>query len=298
MATAVDIEILRGVRAPSHGLLADAGRAARRNPVGTLAGMFCLLLVLLAIVGPAIAPHPADQTGFPRLQPPSATHPFGTDNLFRDMFSRIIVGARNSLGVGFASVAVGTLLGVLLGVTSGYFGRWWDALTGRGVDVLLAFPAIVFIIFFLSIFQPSFPTICVAIGLILTPGTTRIVRSATLGVRHQQYIEAAVAVGARPLRIMRSHVLPNVTAPIIVIVSVQIGIAILAEATISFLGLGISSANNPSWGRMLQETRPVWQAAWWTAVIPGVAISLAVVSFNIFGDALRDALDPRLRGTR
>ncbi|MGH2602056.1 MAG: ABC transporter permease, partial [Dehalococcoidia bacterium] len=158
--------------------------------------------------------------------------------------------------------------------------------------------AFVFTIIYLSIFQPSLPTIIMAIGLILTPGTTRIVRSATLGVRHQQYIEAAVAVGARPLRIMRSHVLPNVTAPIIVVVSVQIGIAILVEATISFLGLGISSANNPSWGRMLQETRPVWQAAWWTAVVPGVAISIAVVSFNIFGDALRDALDPRLRGTR
>jgi peptide/nickel transport system permease protein len=264
-----------------------------------VAAVMCFLLVLLAIFGPAIAPHPADQTGFPRLQPPSRTYPFGTDNLFRDMFSRIIVGARNSLGIGFASVAVGMVLGVALGITSGYFGGWWDTyIVGRAVEVMLAFPAIVFIIFFLSVFQPSFPTVCLAIGLILTPGTTRVVRSATLGVKYQQYIEAAVALGAQPLRVLRSHVLPNVVAPIIVIASVQIGIAILVEASISFLGLGVSSASNPSWGRMLQETRPVWQRAWWTAFVPGLAISLAVLSFNIFGDALRDALDPRLRGTR
>jgi peptide/nickel transport system permease protein len=214
------------------------------------------------------------------------------------MYSRIIVGARNSLGIGFASVAVGLVLGVTFGLTSGYFGRWWDLTVSRSVDVMLAYPAVVFIIFFVTIFQPSFPTIAVAIGLILMPGTVRVVRSATISVRHQQYIEGAVAVGSRPLRVLLRHVLPNVTAPIIVIASVQIGIAILIEATISFLGLGVSSASNPSWGRMLQETRPVWQAAWWTAVIPGAAISLAVLSFNIFGDALRDALDPRLRGTR
>src|SRR5439155_1588933 len=136
------------------------------NPVGAVAGVICVLLVALAIVGPAISPYNADQTGFARLHAPSRDHPFGTDNLFRDMYSRVIVGARNSLGVGFASVAVGMLLGVTLGVTSGYFGRWWDLVVGRVVDVMLAYPAIVFIIFFLSVFQPSFPTICVAIGLI------------------------------------------------------------------------------------------------------------------------------------
>jgi peptide/nickel transport system permease protein len=298
MTTAATLDAVYETRAAPRGRFSGLRLAARKNPVGAAAGVSCILLILLAIFGPAIAPHPADLSAFPRLQSPSQTYPFGTDNLFRDMFSRIIVGARNSLGVGFASVAVATTLGVILGVTSGYFGRWWDLLVGRGVDVMLGFPAIVFIIFFVSIFQPSFPTICIAIGLILTPGTTRVVRSATLAVRHQQYIEAGAAVGARPFRIMRSHILPNVAAPIIVIASVQIGTAILAEAAISFLGLGISSARNPSWGRMLQETRPVWRMAWWTAVIPGLAISVAVLSFNIFGDALRDALDPRLRGSR
>lgn len=298
MDARASIAVLREPRAVTPSLLGESMKAVRRNPVGAVAGVLCLLLIVLAIVGPMIAPYAADKTGFARLQAPTASHPFGTDNLFRDMFSRVIVGARNSLGVGFASVAVSTLLGVAFGVTSGYFGGWWDLIVGRVVEVMLSYPAIVFVIFFLTIFQPSFPTICVAIGLILTPGTTRIVRSATISVRHLQYIEAAVTLGARPLRILRVHVLPNVTASIIVVASVQIGIAILVEATISFLGLGISSARNPSWGRMLQETRPVWQVAWWTSIVPGAAISMAVLCFNIFGDALRDALDPRLRGSR
>jgi len=138
----------------------------------------------------------------------------------------------------------------------------------------------------------------VAIGLILTPYTTRVVRTAVLGVRNLQYIEAATALGSGHLRIMARHVLPNVAAPIIVVASVNIGLAILIEASVSFLGLGVSSDTNPSWGRMLQETRNVWQQAWWTAIIPGAAISVAVLAFNVFGDALRDALDPRLRGTR
>jgi peptide/nickel transport system permease protein len=225
-------------------------------------------------------------------------HPFGTDNLFRDIFSRIVVGSRNSLGVGFASVAISMTLGVMLGLTSGFRGGWWDLTVSRLIEVMLAYPALVFVIFFLSIFRPTFLTVCIAIGLILTPGTTRVIRGATIAVRHQPYLEAALVLGRGPLGIMWRHVLPNVMATIIVIASIQIGIAILTEATISFLGLSISTAANPSWGRMLQETRPVWQAAWWTAIVPGAAISLAVLCFNLFGDALRDALDPRLRGTR
>jgi len=189
------------------------------------------------------------------------------------------------------------VLGVCLGVTSGYLGGWWDLLVSRVIEVQLAFPPVVFVIFFVTIFRPSFLSLCLAIGLVLTPGTTRVVRGATIAVRHQPYLEAAVVLGNPPLRIMYRHVLANVAAPIIVIASIQIGVAILAESTISFLGLGVSSASNPSWGRMLQDTRTVWQAAWWTAVVPGAAISLAVLSFNLFGDALRDALDPRLRGS-
>jgi peptide/nickel transport system permease protein len=273
-------------------------RAAQRNPLGAAAGVACLLLILLAIFGPTIAPHRADASDFARLTPPSLAHPLGTDNLFRDIFSRVVVGARISLGVGFAAVFISTALGVVLGIASGYLGGICDLIVSRAIDVMLVYPGIVFLIFLVSIYQASFWTISIAIGLVLAPASTRVVRSATISVSHLQFIEAAVAVGCSPWRIMVRHVVPNVASSIIVIASIQIGIAILAEAAISFIGLGISSASNPSWGRMLQETRPVWQAAWWTAVAPGMAISMTVLCFNIFGDALRDALDPRLRGSR
>ena len=285
-----------------------AFRAMRRNPVGALAGLAILLLIFVATFGPgvtvpfvglevpSISPHDPTRLDYGRLQTPSLTHPFGTDNLARDMLARIIYGARNSLGVAFTAIAVSLLLGVLMGVSSGYLGGWVDMLTSRVIDIMIAYPALVFVIFFVTIFGREFWTVAVAIGLILVPGNVRIVRSATIGVR--QFIEAALSVGNSPLRIMYRHVLPNVVAPIIIIASVQIGVAILVEATLSFLGQGVSSATSPSWGRMLQETRPSWQAAWWTMIIPGAAISVAVVAFNVFGDALRDWLDPRLRGSR
>jgi peptide/nickel transport system permease protein len=297
-AESLDIDVRGQLRGESSGMLHGIGRAARKNPVGAVAGVFCLLLVLLAIFGPTLAPYEATRVDFARLAAPSAAHPFGTDNLLRDMFSRILIGTRTSLGVAFASIAVSTIFGVLLGITSGYLGGTVDMLVSRIIDVSLAFPPLVFLIFFLTIFTPTFFTVALAIGVVLTPGTTRVVRSSTIGVRHLQFIEAAVALGNSPFRIMYRHVFPNVAASIIVIASVQIGVAILIEAAISFLGLGVSSAANPSWGRMLQETRTVWQLGWWTCVVPGAAISIAVLSYNIFGDALRDALDPRLRGSR
>jgi peptide/nickel transport system permease protein len=272
-------------------------RLARRNPVGAVAGIVCILLIVMAIFAPAIAPYAADKVGFPRLRPPSAAHPFGTDNLFRDIYSRIIIGSRISLGVGFAAVAVGTLLGVTLGLVSGYTGGWVDLGVNRGMDTVMAFPPLVLAIFFLSIFRPTFATVSIAIGIIIMPSTARIVRGSVLSIRNLQYVEAARALGGGDRRIMLRHVLPNVVAPIIVIASIQIGNAILAEAALSFLSLGIATDAHPSWGKMLQDTRSVWQAAWWTAVIPGLAISIAVLAFNLFGDALRDILDPRLRGS-
>jgi peptide/nickel transport system permease protein len=273
-------------------------RAARKNPTGAAAGVVCVMLVLLAILGPTVAPYSPNRVDFPLLQAPTLSHPFGTDNLFRDLFSRIIFGARNSLGVGFAAIAVSLLLGVVLGVTSGFLRGTWDMVVSGCVDVLFAYPSLVLVIFLVTVFGRNFLTISVAIGLILTPYTIRVVRGATIVVRGQQYIEAAESVGASSFRIMYRHVLPNITPYIIVVASVNIGLAILIEASLSFLGLGVSSDTNPSWGRMLQETRPVWQEAWWTCIVPGAAISVAVIAFNIFGDALRDWLDPRLRGSR
>jgi peptide/nickel transport system permease protein len=256
------------------------------------------MMVFMALVGPYIAPHSATAIDGPFLEAPSWSYPFGTDNLFRDQFSRVLIGARISLGIGFGSVVISTVVGVVLGVTSGYAGGWWDMVVSRIIDLMIAFPPVVFLIFFLTILPPDFTTVCVSIGLVLAPGTTRVIRSSTIAVRNLQFIEAAVSTGCSPIRIMVHHILPNVTAAIIVMASVQIGTAILAEATISFLGLGVTDAAHPSWGRMLQESRQLWREAWWVAVIPGLALSLAVLSFNLFGDALRDALDPRLRGSR
>jgi peptide/nickel transport system permease protein len=298
MAVAADVEVGLQPRFRSPGWLRSGIRNSRKNPVGALAGFFCVLLIILAVLGPQISPYDANDISFERLTAPSRDHPFGVDHLSRDLFSRIIVGAKNSLGIAFTAIAVSTVIGIVLGVTSGYFGSTLDLGVSRFIDVMLAYPPLVFVIFMVAIFGREFATIAVGIGLILAPGTTRIVRSATIGVRNLAYIEAARSLGATDMRIMFRHVLPNVAAPIIVIASVNIGLAILIEAAVSFLGQGVSSPTNPSWGRMLQETRQYWQTSWWTMIFPGAAITFAVLAFNIFGDALRDWLDPRLRGSR
>ncbi len=280
-------------------------RTARSKPIGAIAAAICIILVLIAIGADVIAPQAADKVDpvkNPRLLAPSLEHPFGTDNLFRDIYSRILIGSRISLGVGFTSVFFGTLIGTTLGLVAGYFRGWVDLVVSRAIEVVLGFPPLVLAVFLLSIFLTDkgfsfkgFLILSLTIGIIIAPATARIVRGSVLAVRNLQYIEAAESIGNAPPRIMFRHVLPNVFAPIIVIASIQVGNAILAEAALSFLGLGISDDAHPSWGKMLQDTRNVWQQAWWTAFVPGMAISVAVLSFNLFGDALRDVLDPRLR---
>jgi peptide/nickel transport system permease protein len=281
---------------PRRSIGSSLWRIARQKPVGAIAAVVCLLLILVAIFAPLLAPHPPDQVAFPRLQSPSLSHPFGTDNLFRDVFSRTIVSSRVSLGVGFTAVFLATAVGALLGILSGYLGGWVDLLVSRLLDVVIGMPPLIFAIFMLTVFERNFTNVSMTIAIIYMPTTARIVRSSVLSVRNLQYIEAAQAVGNTPPAIMWRHVLPNVFAPIIVVASIQIGNAILTEAALSFLGLGIATDAQPSWGKMLQDSRPVWQAAWWMSIIPGGAISIAVLAFNLFGDALRDVLDPRLRG--
>jgi peptide/nickel transport system permease protein len=270
-------------------------KAAWRNPLGFFFGVVSVGLILAAIFGPTLAPYPADATNAPLLEAPSNAHPFGTDDLFRDIFSRILVGAQVTLGISLFSVLLATAFSIVFGLPSGYLGGKVDLAISRVLDVMLAFPALVFAIFFLTIFQPTFFTVALAIGLVMMPAAARIVRGAVIAIRGQAFIEAAVSIGASPTRIMFRHILPSVVPTIIITASIQIGIAVLLESGISFLGLGVSDAAHPSWGRMLQEMRPVWQEAWWTVVVPIAAISITVLSFNIFGDALRDWLDPRLR---
>jgi peptide/nickel transport system permease protein len=230
-----------------------------------------------------------------RCGAPDASHWFGSDFMGRDMFSRIVYGARISLAVGIGSTALGCLFGVILGLASGYLGGWTDLIVQRIVDVLQAMPVLVLALVMAASLGPSLTNTIIAIAIPLIPYSARVVRSNTLALREQPFVEAARAVGMSETRIAIRHVLPNTLAPLIVIATAQLGAAILTEASLSFLGLGIPEPY-PSWGRMLSESAAEYvRTAPWLVIFPGIAISLAVFGTNLLGDALRDILDPRLR---
>jgi peptide/nickel transport system permease protein len=269
---------------------------ARAKPLGTVSLAIILVLVLAAVFAEQVAPYdPLTQNYTAVLQPPSAAHPFGTDNLGRDVFSRIIFGARISLIVGLSAMLIGILGGTLLGLSSGYFGGWYELLVERVVDAWLAFPIILFALTIVAVLGAGVPQTIAAIGFVSIPGVGRVVRGATLAEKECIYILAARSCGATGQRIMLRHVLPNLAAPLIVIASLTLARAILTEASLSFLGVGVPPPD-PAWGSMLSgESRTYMLAAPWLAIWPGLAISLAVMCWNMLGDALRDLLDPRLR---
>jgi len=225
--------------------------------------------------------------------PPSAKHWFGTDEFGRDIFSRIVVGARRSMGVGLGSLLIGTALGVLLGSISAYFGGWFDSVIQRILDALQAFPAILFLLLLTTAGKPDIKVLTLGIGIIATPQISRIVRSTVIQVRELPFVEAARVIGADDLRIMVLHILPNIFAPVIVVFTIGVGAAILAEAALSFLGI---TPVGVSWGYMTAAGVAFIRYAPEEAIFGGLAISLAVLGFNLMGDALRDVLDPRLRG--
>ncbi len=230
-----------------------------------------------------------------RLLQPGAGHALGTDQMGRDIFARIIYGARISLAVGLGSTLLGSLFGVALGLASGYLGGWVDLIIQRITDVLQSVPLLVLALVMAAALGPALDNTIVAISIPLIPYTARVIRSNTLALREQPFVEAARAVGMSEFRIAVRHVLPNTVAPLIVIATAQLGAAILTEASLSFLGLGVPEPH-PSWGRMLSESAAEYvRTAPWLVIFPGVAISLAVFGTNLFGDALRDILDPRLR---
>ena len=253
--------------------------------------------VLLAAFAPVLTLYdPLAQDATVQAKPPSGLHPLGTDYVGRDVWSRVVAGSRPSLGVGVSSMAVAVVLGSALGIVSGYLGGPLDLLLQRVVDVLLTLPGLVLALAALAVLGAGFPALISVIGLVLAPGIARVVRSATLVVSASAYIEAARAVGARDRRIVLRHVLPNVSPTILVLASLTIGNAILFEAALSFLGLGVQPPE-PSWGNMLSgPARAYFEVAPWMAVFPGLAVSLAVLGFNLLGDTLRDILDPRLQG--
>lgn len=278
------------------------GRAVMRffryQPLGAVSAALIAFLILLAIVGPALAPYDPAAPEFERLKGPGGSNLFGTDELGRDIFSRTLYGARVSVAVGFGATVISTTLACLIGVVSGYFRGWVDTVIQRFVDGVMAFPTLVLLMALVVITGSGLTQLIVILGLIGAAGASRVVRSAVLVVREQQYIEAARSVGVSTPRILLLHVLPNCFAPIMVSATVGLGGVILAEAALSFLGVGINDPSQPTWGQMLNRAQRFVNVEPLQAFWPGVAIAIAVFSFNMLGDALRDALDPRLRGTR
>ncbi|MCX6023472.1 MAG: ABC transporter permease [Chloroflexi bacterium] len=294
-------------------LLTSLAVTARRKPLGVIAVLMILAMLVAAMAAPVIAPYDPIRIlrspGGMAMKPPMsigerlAGRPdgpdviLGTDEKGRDIFSRIVWGTRVSLAVAVVSVFIGTLIGASVGVVSGYFGGATDMVMQRIVDGLQAFPAILLAMSIVAVLGPSMENLFVALAVIIAPGQSRVVRGAVLNIKQNMYIEAARALGASSMRIMWHHILPNVTAPIIILISVALGNAILTESSLSFLGLG-APPPAPSWGNMMggTGTRDKLEIAPWMAIWPGLAISMAVYAFNLLGDTLRDILDPRMRG--
>jgi len=268
-------------------------RQFRRNKAALAAAGLVALFAAVALAAPLLAPadpYAADLARFER--PPSLDHPMGTDGKGRDVLSRVIFGGRIAFQV--AALAVGLALagGSVLGVLAGYFGGWVDEAISRAMDMVFAFPAIVLALVIMAALGPSRWNLTLAIGLVYTPIFARVARGSVLSVKAEPFVEAARALGVGPIRIMVHHVGPNIVAPLSVQATLSLAFAILAEAALSFLGLGVE-ADVPSWGAMLGEGKRLMRSAWWLAVFPGLAITALVLALNVLGDALRDALDPR-----
>jgi peptide/nickel transport system permease protein len=268
----------------------------RTHPRVILAGSLVLLLFLVALLAPFISPHDpiavnADNAYLPPLSP---SHLLGTDELGRDLLSRVLWGARVSLPVAFVAVAVGLVAGGVIGLISGYFGGVFDLLLMRLIDALLAFPALILAIAIVAALGPDLRNAMIAIGIVAIPVYARLVRALVLQLKQMEFVAATRSLGATPMRIILRHLIPNLLNPVIVQVSLSAGFAILAEATLSFLGLG-AQVPTPDWGQMINTGATFLANDPWLAIVPGAAISVTVFSFNLLGDSLRDALDPRLR---
>lgn len=273
-------------------------RFARRKPLGAIGGVIVVAMLVMAVFAERIAPYGYDETiRGARMVPPGVGHWLGTDNLSRDIWSRIVYGARVSVTVGFATVALATLMAAALGVTSGYFGGAYDLVVQRIVDAWMSFPFFVIALSVMAVLGPGLMNVVLSIAVVVTAASSRVIRGATIAVAHNTYVEAARAIGCGHLRIVMRYILPNVMATIIILATIGLGGVILGESALSFLGFGVPPPY-PSWGAMLSGSgRTYMYRAPWMAIWPGAAISLAVFGFNMLGDALRDVLDPRLRGS-
>ena len=274
-----------------------AVQAFKKNRIAVIGAMVVVWVYLIALVTPLIAPYdPAMQGPLPnRLAVPSSEFLLGTDHVARDVFSRLMYGARVSLSIGFVAVGISVTIGTLLGAVAGYLGGWIDTVVMRFVDMVISFPRLVLLIAIVALFDTQSIFLIVAVlGFTQWPGTARIVRGEVLSLREREFVEATRALGFSRRRIILRHVIPNVLAPVIIAATLGIGNVIVLEAGLSFLGLGLEPPT-PSWGSMVADGRDLLLNAWWISTFPGLAIVLTVVAFNLVGDGLRDALDPRLR---
>ncbi|MDA0365221.1 MAG: ABC transporter permease [Chloroflexi bacterium] len=278
--------------------LATQWRTWRRKPIGLASFLFIVLLVLLAIFAPLLQTHDPVQNSLTSvLTAPSAAHWFGTDPNGRDVYSRLIAGARISVTIGFLAVFISVPLGVAVGLMSGYFGGAMDFAIQRVTDAIMSIPGLILLLAIVSVLDPTIFSITFAMSIFIVPTTIRVVRGEVLVSKEREYVQAARAIGAQPVRLMTRHILPNVMAPILIIASVTVGQAILIESALGFLGFGVPPPD-PTWGNMLSGANRRYMAeAPWIIAAPGLAITLTVLAFNMFGDALRDVLDPRLRGS-
>jgi len=281
-----------------HSLLVDALiRLVKEKPLGTFGAAITILLLIIGIFAPWIAPYGMNAVGAgPNLAPPSIHFWLGTDNLGRDLLSRIIFGARISVIVGLVGSAISVVISTFIGILCGYIGGAFDMIIQRVVDAWMCIPFLILMMLIVSIVKPSLWTVVVVLGISSGINGSRIVRSATLAVKQNVYLEAAKGIGCSPFEILFKHILPNITAPLIVMFSTLVPSLIVTEASLSFLGFGVPPPA-PSWGGLLSgDARKYMFQAWWLILWPGVALSLVVYGVNMFGDALRDVLDPRLRG--
>jgi peptide/nickel transport system permease protein len=293
-----DIPVPPGRRNALVRWLAATWLFARRKPLGAIGAVIVVAMLLMTVFAEQIAPYTYDETiRGARMKSPNLTHWLGTDNLSRDIWSRVVYGARVSVTVGFATIALGTLIAALIGVSSGYFGGAYDIAVQRFVDAWMSFPFFVIALSVMAVLGPGLWNVILSIAVVVGATSSRVIRGATISIAANTYVEAARAMGAGHTRIIMRYIFPNIAATIIILATIGLGGVILAESALSFLGFGVPPPY-PSWGAMLSGSgRTYMYRAPWMAIWPGVAISLAVFGFNMLGDALRDVLDPRLRGT-
>ena len=276
-------------------LSSDFAYRFSRNPLALAGAAVILFLCVVAVFAPFIAPHnPYSIHTSDILMPPSGAHLFGTDDLGRDVFSRMIYSARISLLVGFVAVGIATVIGIIIGALAGYYGGWVDGVLMRFTDIMLCFPTIFLILAVIAILGPSILNIMVIIGITSWMGVGRLVRAEFLTLKERDFVMASRAVGAKDMRIIFRHILPNAMAPVLVSAVLGIGGAILVESSLSFLGLGVQPPT-PSWGNMLTAGKDNIEIAWWLSLFPGMAILTTVLGYNLLGEGLQDALNPRLK---